>query len=86
MGRKTSKVGTVERTQGCPGSISDERIEKLVEMAPRFKALSKVARARGDERKLAQEQQTFLDDFAARLAQGLAESDKALRDAGGRAS
>ncbi len=75
MARKTSKAGSVERSQYRRGSISGEQIEKLVEMAPRFEVLAKVAQSKGEERELTQEQQTFLDDFEAKLTQGLADSD-----------
>lgn len=80
MGKRTSKAGSVERSQYRRGSISGEQIEKLVEMAPRFEVLAEVAQSQGEERELTQKQQTFLDDFEAKLTQGLADSDMDAED------
>ena len=56
----------------------DERssgVQKLLRRAPRFSVLAKAAARQGPE--LSRSQQEFLDDFAGRLAEGVAEDDDA---------
>ena len=76
--RKASKLVTEGRSSSSTRSAAKKRIVELVEREPRFKALAKVAR--GDEWELTQEQQTFLDDFAAQITRSLAESNESLKD------
>lgn len=57
---------------------------KLVVRAPQFKALAKVAQ--GEEGELTKTQQEFLDNFTAGLTQGVAESERGLKDAEKRSS
>ena len=67
MDKETNKSRTLKRAQPRTGPIASEQIEKLVEAAPRFKALDNVVR--GDNWRLTPEQQAFLDDFKSRLTQ-----------------
>ena len=72
-----------EWRSGC-GRTPTGEFAKLIDRAPQFEVLAKVAQ--GEEWELTQVQQEFLDDFTAGLIQGVVESEKALRNSGERAS
>ena len=79
--RRSRTSGMADRRGG--GDPATE-FTKLIGRAPQFKALAKVAQ--GEEWKLTKTQQQFLDDFTAGLTQGVAESERGLKDAEKRGS
>ena len=71
--RKRARNPDMAHRRGGDGWSSG--VEKLLDRAPRFKALAKADAEPAPE--LSDSQKEFLDDFASRLAAGVAQGDEA---------
>ena len=71
--KKKKKPGRTETLHQGGGAARRTHVTEFLQRAPRFTTLANTVEGR--ERELSPSQRDFLDDFAAKLAEGAAEGD-----------